>query len=123
MCDASCVVCTVQFIFDLLVSTPFGLPFGCGSEAVASLVLQWDLRPLTCTRIKDGKAAIGNYMELAASELKMDGAGEVGGCLDLKLTKKPARPSCEGALRVQSEANGSFKECACASHEELEGSH
>ena len=59
-------------------------------------------------------------MELAASQLKPDGAGDVGGCLDWKLTKKLASPACEGALRVQSEASFKF---ACVGHAELQGYH
>ena len=42
-------------------------------------------------RIKKGFA-----MELAASELKRTGAFKIGGCLDLKLKKKPARPARKG---------------------------
>ena len=35
-------------------------------------------------------------MELAASELKKNGAFKVGGCLNLKLKKKPARAARKG---------------------------
>ena len=45
---------------------------------------------------KDVKAVIVNYMELAASELKKNGAFKVGGCLNLKLKKKPARAARKG---------------------------
>ena len=42
------------------------------------------------------KAVITNYTELAASELKKSGAFKVGGCLNLNLKKKPARPARKG---------------------------
>merc|ERR1712224_363557 len=45
---------------------------------------------------KEVKAVITNYVELAASELKKNGAFKIGGCLNLKLKKKPARPARKG---------------------------
>merc|ERR1719183_430938 len=45
---------------------------------------------------KDVKAVVTNYMELAASELKKNGAFKFGGCLNLKLKKKPATPARKG---------------------------
>merc|ERR1711976_972703 len=45
---------------------------------------------------KEVKAVVTNYMELAASELKKNGAFRIGGCLNLKLKKKPARPARKG---------------------------
>merc|ERR1711976_323579 len=45
---------------------------------------------------KDVKAVVTAYMELAASELKKNGAFKVGGCLNLKLEKKPAVPARKG---------------------------
>merc|ERR1712113_1005716 len=50
----------------------------------------------TGTKAKDVKAVVTNYMELAASELKKNGAFKIGGCLNLKLKKKPARPARKG---------------------------
>ena len=50
---------------------------------------------------KDVKAVIVNYMELAASELKTNGAFKVGGCLNLKLKKKPARAARKGSIHSQ----------------------
>merc|ERR1711939_729557 len=50
----------------------------------------------TGTKAKDVKAIITNYVELAASELKKNGAFKIGGCLNLKLKKKPARPARKG---------------------------
>merc|ERR1712167_333293 len=47
-------------------------------------------------KAKDVKAVITNYVELAASELKKNGAFKIGGCLNLKLKKKPARPARKG---------------------------
>ena len=40
------------------------------------------------------KAVVANYMELA--ELKKNGALKVGGCLNLELKNKPARPARQG---------------------------
>ena len=48
------------------------------------------------TKSKDVKAVISNYMELAASELKKNGAFKIGGCLNLKFKTKPARPASKG---------------------------
>merc|ERR1712227_366322 len=45
---------------------------------------------------KDVKAVITTYLELAASELKKNGAFKFGGCLNLKLKKKPATPARKG---------------------------
>merc|ERR1711982_240442 len=45
---------------------------------------------------KDVKAVVTNYMELAASELKKNGKFKIGGCLNLKLKKKPAVASRKG---------------------------
>merc|ERR1711907_379910 len=45
---------------------------------------------------KDVKAVVTTYIELAASELKKNGAFKFGGCLNLKLKKKPARPARKG---------------------------
>merc|ERR1712107_349661 len=45
---------------------------------------------------KDVKAVVTNYVELAASELKKNGSFKFGGCLNLKLKKKPARPARKG---------------------------
>merc|ERR1719194_254970 len=42
------------------------------------------------------KAVVTNYMELAASELKKNGTFKFGGCLNLKLKKKPATPARKG---------------------------
>ena len=43
---------------------------------------------------KDVKAIVDRYMELAAPELKKN--DKVGGCLNLELKKKPARPARKG---------------------------
>merc|ERR1719439_534203 len=45
---------------------------------------------------KDVKAVVTNYLELAASELKKNGTFKFGGCLNLKLKKKPATPARKG---------------------------
>merc|ERR1712071_615861 len=42
------------------------------------------------------KAVIQAYMELGASELKKNGAFKVGGVLNMKLKKKPARAARKG---------------------------
>merc|ERR1712146_641178 len=45
---------------------------------------------------KDVKAAIEGVMEVAASELKKNGAFKFGGALNLKLKKKPAQAARKG---------------------------
>merc|ERR1719359_1529539 len=45
---------------------------------------------------KDVKAAIEGLMSVAAKELKKSGSFKVGGMLNLKLKKKPARPARKG---------------------------
>merc|ERR1712070_1084028 len=45
---------------------------------------------------KDVRAIIASYISLAASEMKKTGAFKLGGCLNLKLKKKPARPARKG---------------------------
>merc|ERR1711965_199580 len=45
---------------------------------------------------KQVKAVITSYMELAASELKKNGAFKIGGVLNMKLKKKPAKPARKG---------------------------
>jgi len=42
------------------------------------------------------KTVMTTYMELAASELKKNGTFKVGGCLNLKLKKKPATAARKG---------------------------
>merc|ERR1712107_353990 len=45
---------------------------------------------------KQVKAVITAYMELAAGELKKTGAFKIGGVLNMKLKKKPAKPARKG---------------------------
>merc|ERR1712062_122343 len=45
---------------------------------------------------KQVKAVITGYMELAAAELKKNGAFKIGGVLNMKLKKKPAKPARKG---------------------------
>merc|ERR1712013_100592 len=45
---------------------------------------------------KQVKTIITNYIELAASELKKNGAFKLGGVLNMKLKKKPAKPVRKG---------------------------
>merc|ERR1712233_143821 len=42
------------------------------------------------------KSVITGYMELAASELKKNGSFKLGGVLNMKLKKKPAKPARKG---------------------------
>merc|ERR1719182_768383 len=55
--------------------------------AVASTV---ELKP---TQVK---AVIAAYMDLAAAEIKKNGAFKLGGIINMKLKKKPARPARKG---------------------------
>merc|ERR550537_2187806 len=52
---------------------------------------------------KDVKAVVANYMELVASELKKNGKFKFGGCLNLKLKKKPATPARRGVNPITKE--------------------
>merc|ERR1711991_314337 len=45
---------------------------------------------------KDAKAVLAAFIDLAAAELKKNGAFKLGGCLNLKLKKKPATPARKG---------------------------
>merc|ERR1719436_1704459 len=45
---------------------------------------------------KDVKAAIEGLVAVAADQLKKNGSFKVGGCLNLKLKKKPATPARKG---------------------------
>merc|ERR1711879_1075422 len=47
-------------------------------------------------KAKQVKAVIDGLMEIGAGELKKNGAFKVGGCLNLKLKKKPATPARKG---------------------------
>merc|ERR1719454_533840 len=45
---------------------------------------------------KHVKSVITSYLDLAAGELKKNGAFKLGGILNMKLKKKPARPARKG---------------------------
>ena len=60
------------------------------SGALAKLAEKVELKP------KQVKAVITSYVELAASELKKNGKFKLGGVLNMKLKKKPARPARKG---------------------------
>merc|ERR1712124_224102 len=45
---------------------------------------------------KDVKAAVEGLLEVAADQLKKNGSFKLGGALNLKLKKKPARPARKG---------------------------
>merc|ERR1712048_1155180 len=45
---------------------------------------------------KQVKAVVDGLMEVAAAELKKNGTFKLGGCLNLKLKKKPATPARKG---------------------------
>ena len=50
----------------------------------------------TGLKAKDVKAVVASYMEVVAGQVKKNGAFKVGGALNLKLKKKPARPARKG---------------------------
>merc|ERR1712232_1113045 len=60
------------------------------SGGYAAVAESTELKP------KRVKAVITSYMELAASELKKNGAFKIGGVLNMKLKKKPAKPARKG---------------------------
>merc|ERR1719322_179872 len=60
------------------------------TAAFAAVAESTELKP------KQVKAVITSYVELAASELKKNGAFKIGGGLNMKLKKKPAKPARKG---------------------------
>merc|ERR1719420_2575124 len=60
------------------------------SGAFAAVAVTTELKP------KNVKAVITSYLELAAGELKKNGKFKIGGCLNLKLKKKPAVAARKG---------------------------
>merc|ERR1712232_1084545 len=64
-----------------------GLTAGAAFAKVAEAT---ELKP------KQVKAVITNYLEIAAAELKKNGKFKLGGILNMKLKKKPARPARKG---------------------------
>merc|ERR1712039_605388 len=47
-------------------------------------------------KAKQVKAVVDGLMEIGAAELKKNGSFKLGGCLNLKLKKKPATPARKG---------------------------
>merc|ERR1711879_341756 len=60
------------------------------TAAFAKVAEATELKP------KQVKGAISPYLELAAAELKKNGKFKLGGILNMKLKKKPARPARKG---------------------------
>ena len=60
------------------------------SAAFTKVAESTELKP------KAVKAVVTNYMELAATELKKNGKFKLGGVLNMKLKKKPARAARKG---------------------------
>merc|ERR1712226_331660 len=60
------------------------------SGAFAAVAETAELKP------KQVKAVITAYLDLAAGELKKNGSFKLGGVLNMKLKKKPARPARKG---------------------------
>merc|ERR1719231_2065869 len=60
------------------------------SAPFAKIAESTELKP------KNVKAVVTSYMELAAAELKKNGKFKIGGCLNLKLKKKPAVAARKG---------------------------
>merc|ERR1712176_1230191 len=50
----------------------------------------------TGLKAKDVKAAVEGLVAVAAEQLKKNGSFKVGGCLNMKLKKKPAAPARKG---------------------------
>merc|ERR1712032_391744 len=60
------------------------------SGAFAAVAESTELKP------KQVKTVIASYIELAAGELKKNGNFKLGGVLNMKLKKKPAKPARKG---------------------------
>merc|ERR1712032_344420 len=58
--------------------------------AFAAVAESTELKP------KQVKTVITSYIELAATELKKNGSFKLGGVLNMKLKKKPAKPARKG---------------------------
>ena len=66
-------------------------PTGLTASAAFSKIAEaTELKP------KNVKAVVVSYMELAASELKKNGKFKLGGVLNMKLKKKPAKAARKG---------------------------
>merc|ERR1712099_150841 len=50
----------------------------------------------TSMKPKDVKAAVEGLLAVAAEQLKKNGSFKIGGCLNMKLKKKPAAPARKG---------------------------
>merc|ERR1739845_61037 len=57
---------------------------------VSALAASTELKP------KEVRAIVTGLMDLAASELKKNGSFKLGGCLNMKFKKKPARAARKG---------------------------
>merc|ERR1719161_950856 len=60
------------------------------TAAFAKVAEATELKP------KQVKAVITGYLDIAAAELKKNGKFKLGGILNMKLKKKPARPARKG---------------------------
>ena len=60
------------------------------TQALSQVAEKVELKP------KQAKAFLTAYVELAAAQLKKTGAFKLGGVLNMKLKKKPARPARKG---------------------------
>merc|ERR1711881_777196 len=60
------------------------------SAAFAKVAETTELKP------KQVRTIITGYLELAAAEVKKNGKFKIGGILNMKLKKKPARPARKG---------------------------
>merc|ERR1712153_264734 len=60
------------------------------TQAYSKIAETTELKP------KNVKAVVVSYMELAASELKKNGKFKLGGVLNMKLKKKPAKAARKG---------------------------
>ena len=77
-----------------------GMTAWCRSHEVASRVhfSAWSMADGASQSVKAKlvRIVMAHYMELAASQLKMNGVFKIVGCLKLKLREKPARPARKG---------------------------
>merc|ERR1712225_221337 len=90
-----------------------------GSKAMTASAAYRTVSETTGVKARDVKGAMEAYVSLVAAQVKKNGAFKLGGALNLKLKKKPARPARkgepfhEGAMYIQSEACVQGREGVC----------
>merc|ERR1712029_898090 len=67
-----------------------------GPKAMTASAAYRTVSETTGVKARDVKGAMEAYVSLVAAQVKKNGAFKLGGALNLKLKKKPARPARKG---------------------------